>query len=275
MMQALRLAFPKVSLVGISRREIDLTSPSAVQRKLLPLLSSRTALVFCAGKLKGEGDNVELLQNNLAIACNVTDALHERPVKQVLVVSSAAIYGEDVPNGSITEQTPAHPTSYYGMSKFLTEWLFARSTPSERLLLIRPPFVYGPADRSSSSPAGFLRTVSARQPITLWGNGTEKREFLFVEDLATIAVQLMRRHTSGVVNVTPGHPYSLREAILVSQRLTGVRIPIRSRRRTKRKVDHLFGRGRLRRILPKYRFTLLEEGLGACLRAWSRPKRRK
>ena len=255
--------------MGFSSKELDLTSTSAVERKLLPVLSRRAALLFCAGKLKGDGDTSDLLQHNLAIACNVSNAVQRRPVTHVVVISSAAIYGEDVRHTRITERTAACPTSYYGMSKFLTEWLFARSVPRDRLLCLRPPFVYGPTDRSSSSPTGFLRAVLGRQPIILWGNGTEKREFLFVEDLASVTTSLLLQQTSGIVNVGTGNPLSFRQVIRVSEQLAGGRAVLRSRPRTKQKVDHLFGQGRLYSLLPNFQPTALQDGLRSCLEQWN------
>ena len=261
---AFQAAAPGVPVVGRSAPSLDLTSPNA-PAALEDLLDPGCALVVCAAIKKQLGDTPEILRQNLAIVLNICKAMTARPVRRVVFFSSAAVYGEDVQHGVIDESTAVQPTSLYGIGKFTAERLLVRAaaqTPGASLLMLRPALVYGPHEPSYYyGPSGFLRMALAESPITLWGDGEELREFLFIDDVVALTTRLTFGGATGVLNIVTGSSHTYAQALAAIATLTGRRPAVTSRPRTKDKVDHRFDASRLLAACPEFRFTSLEEGL--------------
>jgi UDP-glucose 4-epimerase len=261
---AFRAKYAGLPVVGHSAPALDLTreESSAV---LGDLLDPECAVVVCAAIKKQLGDNPEVFAKNMSITLNVCRALASRPVKRVVFFSSAAVYGEDVQHDTITESTPVEPTSFYGIGKYAAERLFLRMAgqqPGTSLLILRPALVYGQNEPAYYyGPSGFLRKALGQSPITLWGDGQELREFLFVDDVVELTTRLIFGDEIGVLNVVSGTSYTYAQALESISELTGREPLVASRARTKDKVDHRFDASRLRQACPGFTFTTMDEGL--------------
>lgn len=253
----------RVPVVGRSAQDLDLRRPEAAAA-VETLLDPDAAVVICAAIKKQLGDSPEVLADNLAITLSLCRALAARPVRRVVFFSSAAVYGEDVPHEVITEATPVRPTSFYGIGKYSAECLLRAVVhqPETSLLVLRPALVYGPNEPADYyGPSGFLRKALSSAPITLWGDGDEQREFLFIDDVVALTTQLTFDQTAGVLNLVSGLSYTYQEALEEIAAMTGDRPAVTSRPRTKAKVDHRFDATRLRQACPGFSFTPMKEGL--------------
>jgi len=94
-----------------------------------------------------------------------------------------------------------------------------------------------------------------------WGDGTELREFLYIDDVVDVTTRLLFSAVSGVVNVVSGASYTYAAALDAIERLTGKRPVTDARTRTKDKVDHRFDASLLKRAVPGFAFTPMDEGL--------------
>ena len=222
---------------------------------LAPAFDLQTAVVITAGVKRQWGDTLEAFQQNVAMAVNVARLLETHPVRRLIFFSSAAVYGEENENKQITEDTPARPTSLYGAAKFASECVFRKVLPTG-FVAIRPPLIYGPGDTSKSyGPAGFVHAAKHGEPVTLWGEGDEKREFIFVLDVVEIVARLVNSDFIGALNVATGQAHTFREAA----ELTGAKITTRPR--SKPKVDHGFNNQRLTALFPDFTFHNLAQGI--------------
>ena len=109
-----------------------------------------------------------------------------------LFVSSAEVYGEDLNDLLITEETQIAPTSYYGMAKYASELIIKKSLidyPNTSYMILRPALVYGPGEEGSFyGPSGFMKAAVKNEEILLWGNGSELREFVYIDDLILVFI---------------------------------------------------------------------------------------
>ena len=259
-----RRQHPDLELAGFSFPGLDLTQPHAAD-SLADLLDRRTVVVMTAGVKRQWGDTLDAFSQNVSMAVNVARLLQSHPVRRFIFFSSAAVYGEEHHDEQITEDTPVRPTSYYGIAKFASECLL-RQVSAAGFVAIRPPLIYGPGDTSRSyGPAGFVYAATHREPITLWGEGDEKREFIFVEDVAELVARLMVHDYDGVLNIVSGRAVTFRQAADIVCRHTPTTITSRSR--SKAKVDHGFRNGRLTRLFPDFKFHTLEDGIRKTLEA--------
>jgi UDP-glucose 4-epimerase len=261
---AFSAAAPGVPLVGRSAPSLDLTRKDSAAA-LEDLIDSECALVVCAAIKKQLGDSPDFFAQNLAIALNISRAVAARPPRRVVFFSSAAVYGEDVQHGAITETTSVQPTSFYGIGKFTAERLLVRAAaqaPGASLLVLRPALVYGPREPADYyGPSGFLRQALAGSPITLWGDGEELREFLFVDDVVALTIRLTLGDAVGVLNVVSGTSYTYTQALAAVTEVIGRQAVVASRPRSKQKVDHRFDPARLLHECPGFEFTPMNEGL--------------
>jgi UDP-glucose 4-epimerase len=255
----------RVPVIGRSVTDLDLTRSESVAA-LESLVDVDTCVVICAAIKKQLGDTADVLAQNLVISLNIGNALAARPARRIVFFSSAAVYGEDLHHEEhITEETRVEPTSYYGIGKFAAERLLHRMAGGCRdtsMLILRPALVYGPKEpRYYYGPSGFLRKALLREPITLWGDGEELREFLYIEDVVNVVKRLTFSNIFGVLNIISGTSYTYRQALDEITALLGEAPAVTSRPRTRGKVDHRFDAKALRAAVPGFEFTTLAAGL--------------
>lgn len=254
---------PSCEVVGLSYPEVDLANAESA-RKIEPLLDERTALIMLSGIKRQLGDDADIFRRNMDMVLHMTACLERNPAGRVIFISSAAVYGEEVHNLAISERSPVCPQSYYGIAKFAAERVlhaWAASQTGVSLACVRPPLVYGPGDESRSyGPSGFIHAARNGQTITLWGDGSELREFVFVDDLARLLAELVFSGYDGMLNAASGLPASF-QAILDCLRVHFPDMTVQEKPRSKSKVDNGFDATRLRSAFPDFAFTPIEEGL--------------
>lgn len=263
LLRAFRAQSPPVEMEKCSLPSVDLTQEDDV-RTLATLFDARTAVVICSAIKKQFGDSLKTFLRNLKMITNLCGALERRPVRRVVYFSSAEVYG-DVNDMRITETTPVSPASYYGVAKYASErllWKTIEGGGASSLLIVRPPLVYGPGDRTKGyGPSGFVWAAINRQTITLWGDGGELREFVYVEDVAEIVRRLTFLEYAGMVNIASGESRTFRDVLESVVRLVPFDLKVDSRPRTRPRVNHGFDNSLLRALLPGVSFTSLEEGV--------------
>ena len=256
------------NVVGRSLPDIDLTNQEHASR-LTPFLVPESTLVLVAAVKRQFGDTLEAFRQNMAIVENICRLLETHPVKRVIFMSSSAVYGEETENTRISEQTPVNPTSYYGINKYAAERLLRKACTTNQLtslVCLRPPLVYGPDDQARTyGPSGFSVAALEGAPITLWGDGTELREFIYIDDLCRLIEFFADNEFEGELNVVSGTPYCFADVITaLKKKLPDLEVNTRSRSR--QKANNAFDASRIKSLLPaNFRFTSLEEGLARIL----------
>jgi nucleoside-diphosphate-sugar epimerase len=125
---------------------------------------------------------------NVAGTLNLMEASRKAGVRRMVISSSTAVYGDTsvFPTG---EQVPPAPLSPYAVSKQVNE-LYARlysGVLDLPVVSLRYFNVYGPRQRPDSDYAAaipiFIRRMLAGEPLTIYGNGKQSRDFIFVKDV--------------------------------------------------------------------------------------------
>jgi UDP-glucose 4-epimerase len=205
----------------------------------------------------------------MKIVENLCRLLRSHPVKRVLFLSSAAVYGEETENININELTLVSPTSYYGINKYSSERLLKKvciENQKTSLVCLRPPLVFGPNEQGRTyGPSGFAMDAMQGNPITLWGDGLELREFLYIEDLCRIIEFLVDSDFQGEINIVSGNSYCFADAVEILKKKVP-NLEIRSRPRSKEKANNAFSPQKIKSLLPSnFQFTALETGLDKIL----------
>ena len=143
------------------------------------------------------------------------EAARRAGVSKVILSSSTAVYG-DTDVFPTTEETPLRPLSPYALSKQVNE-LYARlytGTLGLPVTALRYFNVYGPRQRPDSDYAAaipiFVRKLVAGEPITIYGDGKQSRDFIFVKDVVRANLLAAKSDAAGeAFNVCTGRETTL------------------------------------------------------------------
>lgn len=151
-------------------------------------------------------------------------------VSAVSYASSSSIYGGARDGEVLTESALPRPTSPYAVTKLSGEHLctlfgseMGLSTVSLRLFT-----VFGPRQRPDMAMHRIMRSALAQEPFTVFGDGSQVRDFTFVEDVVDAFILSIERESprGAVANVGGGSPVTLLEVISAVESLTGRRVPL-------------------------------------------------
>jgi len=222
--------------IGKSSKELDLTDRAAVFTELQT--TKPDALVIAAAKVGGIGANssqpVDFLSINLQIQTNLLDAAHAANIPKVLFLGSSCIYPKLAPQPILESALltgELEPTNEsYAIAKIAGLKLVEgyRRQYGHHWISAMPTNLYGPRDNFDLKTAHVLPALIHRfhcakvqdaKSVTIWGDGTPLREFLYVEDLARACIILIDRYDNSVaINVGSGKEISiLNLAILVAK----------------------------------------------------------
>jgi UDP-glucose 4-epimerase len=125
--------------------------------------------------------------------------------------------------------------------------------------------VYGPRQRPDMAFQRFCEAVASRKPLTVFGDGTQTRDFTFVGDIvaATRAAAELKRESRGVtLNIGGGFPISLNRVIEILEKLSGRRLDVQRSEPQRGDVRHTAADiSRARDVLGYEPRTSLESGL--------------
>lgn len=163
------------------------------------------------------------LHNNVLATQRLLEACKERNIKKFIFASSSSIYGEqDIYPTS--ETAVPRPHSPYGVSKLAGEHLCYLYWKNFGVPCISLRFftVYGPKQRPDMAFYRFMRAILAEKPITIFGDGSQTRDFTYVSDIVEASVRALDLGRPGAVyNVGGGATVSLKEAIFLLKEVTG------------------------------------------------------
>jgi UDP-glucose 4-epimerase len=186
----------------------------------------------------------------------------------ILASTGGAILGDVEP--PVHEDLPARPVSPYGASKLACEgycsaYFGAYGVPT---VALRFSNVYGPGSyRKGSVVAAFLRAVQAGDPLVVYGDGRQTRDFLYVDDLCAAVVAAADRPCDGqVFHVASGREMAIGDLAAAILRITGAASRIENRpARTGEVLRNCARIDRARAVLAYEPAVELEDGLA---RTW-------
>jgi UDP-glucose 4-epimerase len=154
---------------------------------------------------------------NVGGTAAVLEAAHRAGVRRLVFASTAGVYG-DPSVLPAREDTPLAPLSPYGASKAAAETyleLFARLRGISTLSL-RMANVYGPRqnpDTEAGIVAILCRARAASQPATIFGDGLQTRDYVYVDDVVAAFMAAGRQDVQGALNVATGSETTLRRLV--------------------------------------------------------------
>ena len=246
-----RLERDGIAVARVGRKEVDLLSPQATGQ-LSNLIRAGDAVVAAAAKAPCKDS--AMLVDNMVMARAMARALAS--ASHVINISSDAVYADS--SEPLTEKSCAAPESLHGAMHLAREVMF-RSEVKAPLAILRPSLLYGAADpHNGYGPNRFRRLAAEGKEIMLFGEGEERRDHVYIGDVAELVARVLYRKSVGVLNIATGTVHSFREiAEKFSAKVKGSPrsgpMPHNGYRP--------FDAAATRAAFPDFRYTPLEEGL--------------
>ena len=219
---ARRLARENVELLTVGRAEIDLRDQAATFGWFA---KARPQVVFlAAAKVGGIVANntlrAEFIYDNIVIAANVIEAAHRNGAEKLMFLGSSCIYPKLAPQplredsmltGPLEETNEPYAIAKIAGIKMVEAY---RSQYACDFINVMPTNLYGPGDNYhpeySHVVAALIRRfheakLSGAASVPVWGTGTPRREFLYVDDMADACMFLMKTYSAPeLVNIGTG-----------------------------------------------------------------------
>jgi GDP-L-fucose synthase len=223
-------------VLGKPSKELNFTDRAAVFAEFKS--TDCDALVIAAAKVGGIGANVSMpvdfLSVNLQIQTNLLDAAHTTNIRKVLFLGSSCIYPkhaiQPIPESALLTGLLESTNEPYAIAKIAgLKLVKAYRTQFEyHWISAMPANLYGPRDNFNPETAHVLPAlihrfhfakINGARNVSIWGDGTPLREFLFVEDLARASLVLLNNYDDSVaINVGSGEEITIKElAVLISK----------------------------------------------------------
>lgn len=214
--------------------------------------------------------------NNLIGSVNLINAAINGNVKCLVFTSSIAVYGAS-PQLPMTEEAATHPEDSYGIAKLAVEQELVACKEMFDLdyIIFRPHNVYGErqniGDKYRNVVGIFMNQILQGKPMTIFGDGCQKRAFSYISDVAPImaaAIELSGAYGQ-VFNIGADQPYSVNDLAGAVARAMGTEAKIVHVPPRNEVEDAYASHENVRRVFGRRTPCALEEGLDR-MAAWVR-----
>jgi len=183
----------------------------------------------------GEND-ADIMHNSATINLNMVDVCYRRNIKRVFYSSSACMYpaynqeDPDNPNCEESSAYPAAPDSEYGWEKLFSERLYLAYNRNHGMVnrVARYHNIFGPQGTwqggKEKAPAAICRKVAMARSgdeIEIWGDGTQTRSFLYIDECLEGTIRLTRSNFAGPVNIGSDEMVSINQLVDVVSDIAG------------------------------------------------------
>ena len=132
-------------------------------------------------------DPVGYARVNVVGTLSVMEAMRRRGATRLVFASSSSVYGNATPSPFREDAAAAHPISPYAASKRSAELMLESLVPHAgiRVAALRFFTVIGPRQRPDLALQVFARHLVAGEPVTLFGDGSQARDYTYVDDIVS------------------------------------------------------------------------------------------
>ncbi len=168
------------------------------------------------------------LDTNVKGTINLLECVKNYGIKSFVLASTSSVYGDNEKMPFKVSDVTDRPLAPYPASKkaaelfcFSYHYLYGINTIIPRYFT-----VYGPFGRPDMSIFRFIKKIDSSEPITVYGDGRQKRDFTFVEDIAEATVSCLNLEGYKILNLGNDNPVELIYVINLIEELLGKKAKI-------------------------------------------------
>ncbi|WZL73234.1 NAD-dependent epimerase/dehydratase family protein [Clostridiaceae bacterium 35-E11] len=204
------------------------------------------------------------VNNNILATQHLLESAKNCPIKKFIYASSSSVYGNTNILPMKESQLPK-PFSPYGVSKLAAEHLcrLYHDNHEVPVIALRYFTVYGPRQRPEMAISTFIKAMLEDRPIDIYGDGKQKRDFTYIDDIIQANILAAESSVKGeVLNIGSGAPIALFQVIEVLEKIIGKKACIHYKYKEKGDVQDTYADiGRAKEILGFYPSVQIQEGL--------------
>ena len=167
-------------------------------------------------------------ETNVTGTLNLLELCREFGVKKFVLASTSSLYGANNPRPFREDANTDGPLSPYAASKKAAEavcytyhYLYSLD-----VTVLRYFTVYGPAGRPDMSLFRFVQWISEGRPVIVYGDGSQERDFTYVDDIARGTIAALKPFGYEVINLGSDEPIVLMDAIRLVEEVVGKKADI-------------------------------------------------
>lgn len=211
--------------------EIDLRNPN---NALISTMDCDWVFNLAAlnGNIEFTTNHKEIIHNNALVNLNMAQACKKNKVKRVFFSSSACVYPVDLQDANtvypLSEEDayPANCDTEYGWEKLFAEHIWLTSGLDVRIA--RYFNIYGPEGNLdplySKAPLALTQKVLSGKDVKIWGDGDQKRSFLYIQDCLEATYALMESDITGPINIGSPDLMTINELVDLIAEVSGVEV---------------------------------------------------
>lgn len=190
----------------------------------------------------------------------------EKQVKHLIYPSSSSVYGNSkLPQA---EDTPTVPVNIYGVGKLCCEHT-ARIFSDVNSTGLRIFAGYGPGEMKKvgfwSIVGAFLNDFKSNTGPVIFGDGTQSRDFVYIDDIVDASVKSIEAGYSGIMNVGSGHGYKFIDVLYMISEMLGARLQPKFVPKPKSYFEHTWADISNMQLVTGIKPLKLKEGLAKYL----------
>ncbi|MBC7105107.1 MAG: GDP-mannose 4,6-dehydratase, partial [Firmicutes bacterium] len=243
---------------------LDITDRAALYNVFNPQLGAVINLAARAGVRQSVVNPWVYFETNVIGTLNLLELCREFGIRKFVLASTSSLYGAENPRPFREDANTDGPLSPYAASKKAAETLCYTYHYLYGLdvTVLRYFTVYGPAGRPDLSLFRFVQWITEERPVFVYGDGTQERDFTYVDDIARGTVAALKPMGYEVINLGSDRPVVLMDAIRLIEELVGKKARLEYRPRHPADVPATWADiAKARRVLDWQPQVRLEEGL--------------
>jgi UDP-glucose 4-epimerase len=195
----------------------DLRDPAVADRAVTPGTDLIVHLAAVTSVLRSVEDPAGTYETNVHATATLLELARDRGVRAFILASTNAVVG-DVGRTVITEQTPTRPLTPYGATK---------AAYGSNGCALRFSNVYGPGmEAKDSFVPRLMRAARDGRGVQVYGDGTQVRDMVHVDDIVAGILLAWRTGTRGAVILAGGESVSVNDIVAAARSVTGAPLPV-------------------------------------------------
>lgn len=148
---------------------------------------------------------------NVRGTLNILHAAYLNKVDRFIYSSSIDVYSEPPEYLPVDEKHPTRPGTHYGIGKLEGELYATIYSETMKVTTLRYSIVYGRGGKQDGAVNRFLHQAINGEPLTIYGNGAQSNDFVYVKDVVKANLLALEQDKPGIYNIGSGEETSVKE----------------------------------------------------------------